>query len=135
MYDCLYYSKKFRTLNIIDEETGKYLAIEVDTSLSVDRVIRVLDRLQTKKGLPKQIRVDNGPELISANLLNCYENNPTLLCHIQLGKLQQNGFIEQFNSSFRHECLNAYLFRTLIEVRDLTWFCFKIITKTGHIKI
>ncbi len=66
MHDSLYCGKRFRLLNIIDEETRECLAIEVDTSLPAERVIRVLERLK----IPKKIRVDNGTELISANLLN-----------------------------------------------------------------
>lgn len=64
MHDSLYCSKRFRTLNIIDEGTRECLAIEVGTSLPAERVIRGFERLKTDRGLPKQIRVDNGPELI-----------------------------------------------------------------------
>lgn len=122
MHDSLYCGKRFRTLNIIDEGTHECLAIEVDTSLPAERVIRVLERLKAERGLPKQIRVDNGPELISVNLLNYCEDNQILLCHIQPGKPQQNGFIERFNGSFRREFLNAYLFESLSKVRELAWF-------------
>ncbi|UNH25633.1 IS3 family transposase [Moellerella wisconsensis] len=122
MHDSLYCGKRFRTLNIIDEGTRECLAIEVDTSLPAERVIRVLERLKAERGLPKQIRVDNGPELISVNLLNYCEDNQILLCHIQPGKPQQNGFIERFNGSFRREFLNAYLFESLSQVRELAWF-------------
>ena len=73
-------------------------------------------------GLPKQIRVDNGPELISVSLLTYCEDNQILLCHIQPGKPQQNGFIERFNGSFSREFLNAYLFESLSQVRELAWF-------------
>ncbi|SST05392.1 Transposase-like protein [Acinetobacter baumannii] len=118
----LYCGKRFRALNIIDEGTRECLAIEVDTSLLAERVIRVLERLKTERGLPKQIRVDNGPELISVNLLNYSENNQVLLCHIQLVKPQQNGSIERFNGSFRSEFLNAYLFESLSQVRELALF-------------
>lgn len=62
IHDSLYCGKRFRILNIIDEGTRECLAIEVDTSLPADRVIRVLERLKTERGLPKQIQVDNGPE-------------------------------------------------------------------------
>ncbi|MTC12668.1 DDE-type integrase/transposase/recombinase [Providencia stuartii] len=96
-HDSLYCGKRFRILNIIDEGTRECLAIEVDTSLSAERVIRVLERLKVDRGVPKQIRVDNGPELISTNLLNYCTNNQIELCHIQTSKPQQNGFIEQFN--------------------------------------
>ncbi|CDG22327.1 conserved protein of unknown function [Xenorhabdus poinarii G6] len=122
MHDTLYCGKRFRTLNIIDEGTRECLSIEVDTSLPAERVIRVLERLKTQRGLPKQIRLDNGPECISINLLNYCENNQITLCHIQPGKPQQNGFIERFNGSFRREFLNAYLFESLSQVRELAWF-------------
>jgi isoquinoline 1-oxidoreductase alpha subunit len=41
--------------------------------------------------------------------------------YIQPGKPQQNGFVEHFNGSFRREFLNAYLFGTLTQVRDMAW--------------
>ncbi|HFT1684939.1 TPA: transposase, partial [Providencia stuartii] len=122
VHDSLYCGKRFRILNIIDEGTRECLAIEVDTSLPAERVIRVLERLKVDRGVPKQIRVDNGPELISTNLLNYCTNNQIELCHIQLGKPQQNSFIERFNGSFRREFLNAYLFESLSQVREMVWF-------------
>ena len=60
MHDSLYCGKTFRTLNIIDEGTRECLAIEVDSSLPAARVVRVLNRLKEERGLPKQIRMDNG---------------------------------------------------------------------------
>ena len=122
IHDSLYCGKRFRTLNIIDEGTRECLAIEVDTSLPAERVIRVLERLRMERGLPKQIRVDNGPELISINLLNYCKTHHVELCHIQPGKPQQNGFIERFNGSFRREFLNAYLFGSLSQVREMVLF-------------
>ncbi len=88
VHDSLYCGKRFRTLNIIDEGTRECLAIEVDTSLPAERVIKVLERLKVDRGVPKQIRVDNGPELISTNLLNYCTNNKIELCHTQPGKPQ-----------------------------------------------
>ena len=44
----------------VTETQPRALAIEVDTSLPAERVIRVLDQLKERRGLPKQIRVDNG---------------------------------------------------------------------------
>lgn len=109
MHDSLYCGKRFRTLYIIDEGTRECLTIEVDTSLPAERVIRVLERLKIDRGLPKQIRVDNGPELILVNLLNYCKNNRIKLCH-------------RFNCSFSREFLNAYLFESLSQDRELAWF-------------
>lgn len=122
MHDSLYCGKRFRTLNVLDESTRECLAIEVDTSLPAERVVRTLIRLKEERGLPKQLRVDNGPELISARLIDWCKEHHIELVHIQPGKPQQNGFIERFNGSFRREFLNAYLFESLTQVREMAWF-------------
>lgn len=41
------------------------LAIEVDTSLPAERVIRTLEQVVTWRGHPQAIRLDNGPELLA----------------------------------------------------------------------
>ena len=118
MHDTLYHGKRFRTLNVIDEGVREALAIEVDTSLPAERVIRVLEQLKESRPLPRQIRVDNGPELISAKLIAWCDNHQIRLHHIQPGKPMQNGYIERFNKSFRNEVLAANLFGSLSEVRE-----------------
>jgi putative transposase len=121
MHDTLYCGKRYRTLNVIDEGTRECLAIEVDTSLPAGRVTRVLARLKAERGLPEQIRVDNGPELIAAEFFDWCESNGVEVAYIQPGKPQQNGFVERFNGSFRREFLNAYLFESLSQVREMAW--------------
>ena len=59
--DALASGRRFRTLNIADDFSREAPAIEVDTSLGGVRVARVLDRLKIERGLPLQIRSDNGP--------------------------------------------------------------------------
>jgi len=121
MHDTLYCGKRFRTLNILDEGTRECLAIEIDTSLPAGRVVRTLEHLKTERGLPKQIRVDNGPELIAAEFYDWCDAHGIEVAYIQPGKPQQNGFVERFNGSFRREFLNAYLFESLNQVREMAW--------------
>ena len=121
MHDSLYCGRRFRTLNVLDEGTRECLALEIDTSLPAGRVVRALERLKEQRGLPRQIRVDNGPELISAEFSDWCQGNEVKIIYIQPGKPQQNGFVERFNGSFRREFLNAYLFDNLSQVREMAW--------------
>ncbi len=120
MSDALYHGTRFRTFNLIDDFNREILAIEVDTSLRAERVIRVLDRLKAERELPHMIRVDNGPELLSQQLHEWGKTNRVLIYHIQPGRPTQNAFIERFNRTYRNEVLNLYLFRSLEQVRELT---------------
>jgi putative transposase len=52
----------FRLLTVVDDFTRECLAIEVDTSLSGQRVARVLDQISRGRGLPERVVTDNGPE-------------------------------------------------------------------------
>lgn len=75
MHDTLYVGRQFRTLNVLDEGVREVLDIEIDTSLSGERVVRVLERLRSWRGLPEAIRCDNGPELMSAAFTTWCEKN------------------------------------------------------------
>ncbi len=121
MHDSLYVGRRFRTLNVLDEGVREVLDIEMDTSLSGERVVRVLERLKTWRGTPAAIRCDNGPELLSAAFVTWCEENAVEIRYIQPGKPNQNAFIERFNRTYREEVLSAYLFEDLDQVREITW--------------
>jgi putative transposase len=118
MSDSLWDGRRFRLLNIIDDYNREVLAIEADTSLPTLRLIRTLEYLKEFRGLPQMIRMDNGPEFISHQLDLWSKENKIDLLFIQPGKPMQNGFIERCNGNIRRELLNAYVFRTLTEVRE-----------------
>lgn len=120
MSDSLTSGRAFRTLNILDDYNREALWIEVDTSLPAERVIRVLEMLITWRGCPRQIRMDNGLELISHRLERWAEQHKIVLTHIQPGKPAQNACIERFNRTFREDVLDAYLFSSLREIRDIS---------------
>ena len=119
MCDSLVDGRKFRLLNIIDDYNRESLHIEVDTSLPALRVIRVLQQLMVRRGTPARIRVDNGPEFISDKLQMWCDEKNVRLQFIQPGKPVQNAFIERNNGSLRKELLDAYLFFSLAEVREM----------------
>jgi putative transposase len=120
MHDSLANGRTIRTLNIIDEFNREGLWIEVDTSIPAARVVRVLDMLALWRGYPKQLRLDNGPELISQTLADWAVEHDVALAFIQPGKPAQNAFIERFNRTYREAVLDAFLFHTVAEVQAIT---------------
>ena len=52
MSDTLYGGRRFRTFNLLDEGVREGLAIEIDTSLPAERVIRGLDHVTAWRGAP-----------------------------------------------------------------------------------
>jgi putative transposase len=120
MSDALVDGRKFRTFNVIDDCSRETLVVEIATSLSAPRVVRVLEGLIRQRGKPKTIRVDNGPEFTSAYFQWWCKGQGITIVYIQPGRPMQNGLIERFNGTYRTEILNAYLFFDLDEVRKLT---------------
>jgi putative transposase len=120
MGDSLYSGHAFRTLNILDDFNREGLAIEVDTSLPAERVVRVLNQLKAWRGVPESLRLDNGPEFVTQALRDWAQINGVLLDFIEPGKPVQNAYIERFNGSYRREVLDVYVFNTLEEVRTAT---------------
>jgi putative transposase len=118
-HDTLASGRSFRTLNLIDRFTRECLAIEVDTSLPAARVRRVLSRVVVVAGKPDSIRVDNGPEFVSAVLKGWAAEQHIELDFTTPGKPTENGHIESFNGKFRDECLSQQWFLSLADARAL----------------
>jgi putative transposase len=115
--DSLSSGRRFRTLNMVDDYTRECVAIEVDTSISGVRVVRVLEQVKQRRGLPRQIRSDNGPEFVS-RAVDQWAYEQGLQWHtIQPGRPMENGYIESFNARFRDECLNENWFTDLPDAR------------------
>jgi putative transposase len=118
MTDALSSGRRFRTLNIVDDYTRECLAIEVDTSIGGGRVVRVLEELKNRRGLPLKIRSDNGPEFVS-RAVDQWAYEQGLHWHtIQPGRPMENGYVESFNGRFRDECLNENWFIHLADARE-----------------
>ena len=119
MQDVLADGRRFRTLNVLDTVTRECLALEVDTSLPGQRVVRLLDQLILWHGAPKQITLDNGPEFTGQALDAWAYQHHVVLQFIDPGKPTQNGYLESFNGKFRDECLNVHWFRSLADARQI----------------
>lgn len=80
-------------------------------------VVETLEEAVREYGVPKTIRVDNGPEFISKELDLWAFTHGVTLDFSRPGKPTDNAFIESFNSRFRQECLNASWFLNLNDAR------------------
>lgn len=97
MHDQLSDGRSCRLFNLIDDFNREALAIEIDFSLPVNRVVRSLNQVIEWRGKPQLIRSDNGPEYISDTLKNWAKQQDIRLDYIQLGNPQQNAYIERYN--------------------------------------
>jgi putative transposase len=119
MSDALVYGRKVRILNVMDDYNREVLAVEADFSMPAEKVIGFMEQIIARRGKPKVIRVDNGPEYCSNAFCQWCERNGIRILYIQPGKPMQNGFIERLNRLFREDILDAYLFEDLEELRLL----------------
>ena len=110
---------RFRTLNIVDDYTRECVGQLVDTSISGQRLAAFLDTLGCQHGLPREIVLDNGPELTSKAMFLWSQKTGVKLNFIQPGKPVQNAFCESFNGTFLDNCLNQHWFMSLKEARTV----------------
>ena len=110
--------RRIRALAVVDECTRESLAIEVDTSLPGERVVRVIEQIAKQRGLPSEIISDNGPEFTGLVMDRWAYEHGVQLNFIQPGKPTQNAYIESFNGKLRDECLNENWFVSLWDARQ-----------------
>lgn len=115
-----YGGRRVRTFNLLAEGVRAGLAIEVDISLPAERVIRVLEQVPAWRGPPQTIRLNNGPEFLADRFAGWCADRGIALRYIQAGKPNQNAFVERFHRTFRHAVLDAYVFESLDQVREIS---------------
>ena len=121
MSDTLYVRRRFRTLNILDEDARERLGSEVDTPWPAERVIRVFNQVVARRGQPQAIRLDYVPELIADRFIMWCPMRAIELRYIQPGEADQNAFVEQSNRTYLlTEVQDAYLFEFLDQVREIS---------------
>jgi len=117
VHDQLVGGRRVKCLTLVDDFSRECLAIAVDTTITGEGVIRVLEHVAMDRPLPPAIVCDNGPEFASTALDRwAYEHN-VRLAFIEPGKPVQNPYVESFNGKFRDECLNENLFFDLRNAR------------------
>lgn len=121
MSDSLYHGRRFRTLNIIDDYNREICWLEIAMSITAENVVRVIDYIIEQRGKPQQLRVDNGPEFISECFVEFCRQKNIRIHYIQPGKPTQNAYIERFNRTYRTEVLDAYLFKSICDVKTITY--------------
>jgi len=120
MADQLFDGTRFRLFTLVDNFTRESLAIDVGQRFTGEAVCEVLDRVVAERGLPGEIRVDNGPEFTSKALDLWAYANEVKLDFSRPGKPTDNAYIESFNSLVRKECLNQHWFLSLQDAEEIT---------------
>jgi len=93
-------------------------AIEVDRSLTGQRVVAVLERAVARYGLPQILQVDNWPEFTLRALDTWAHRRGIKLAFSRPGTPTDYPFIEAFNGRVRQECLDQQWFYSLEEARE-----------------
>jgi len=118
--DQLASGRRFRVFNVIDDHNREAIAISPDYSIPGWKVTGAIREIISYRSKPARIRMDNGPEFRSTEMTEFCKAEGIEIIYIQPGKPMQNGYIERFNGSYRKEVLDAYLFHTLDEVREIS---------------
>ena len=111
--------RPLKWLAIMDEYTRECLALEVDRSMTAERVIDVLAELFRIRGVPKHIRSDNGPEFIAQAIRRWLGQAGVETLYIEPGSPWENGYAESFFSRLRDELTNREEFTNLAEAKHL----------------
>lgn len=115
--DQLFDDRRLRVLVIVENYTRECLALDASQRIHGIDVVTTLERITREHGVPKRIKVDNGPEFISKDLDRWAYWNHVELDFSRPGKPSDNALVEAFNSRFRQECLNQHWFMSLEDAR------------------
>ena len=107
-------------LSIVDEYTRECLCLKVDRSITSEDVIDTLAELFAMRGVPRNIRSDNGPEFIARAIQRWTKQLEIETLYIEPGSPWENGFAESFHSRLRDEFLATEVFESLAAAQKLT---------------
>lgn len=116
--DPLFDGPKIRILPIVDAFSKGPPAIGVRQRYHGKDVVDTLEQVTSVYGLPKTIRVDNGPEFISKDLDLWAWSKGVTLDFSRPGRPTDNAFVESFNGKVRAECIDQHWLLTLDDARS-----------------
>jgi transposase InsO family protein len=109
--------RSIRMLTLIDEFSRECLAIRVARRLGSYEIIETLADVMLFRGIPENIRSDNGSEFAAQELRKWLAKVGTGTLYIEPGSPWENGYCESFNGKLRDECLNGEIFYSLKEAQ------------------
>ncbi|MBF6303097.1 IS3 family transposase [Nocardia amamiensis] len=115
-FDSTIDGRAVKIASMVDEHTRESLLHLVERSITAERLVTGLEKVFAARGAPKVLRMDNGPEMISAALQRFCSNRVGMV-YIPPGTPWNNGFVESFNRRLRTECLNRNHWTNLLEAR------------------
>jgi putative transposase len=116
--DQLFDGSKIRILTIVDAFSKLSPSIDVRQRYRGSDVVNTLECVTAVYGLPKSIRVDQGPEFISKDLDLWAWSKGVTLDFSRPGKPTDNAFVESFNGKVRAECIDQNWFLSLDDARS-----------------
>jgi putative transposase len=111
--------RPLKWLSVVDEYTRECLVLEVRRGLTAAAVVTVLAGLVRRRGAPRHVRSDNGPEFIARAIRDWLAKEAVGALYIAPGAPWENGYAESFHSRLRDELLDAEEFGSLLEARVL----------------
>ncbi len=117
--DSDFLGRPLRFLTLVDEYTRECRLLEVERSMSGERIRDLIAEVIKVRGAPKHLRSDNGPEFIATKPKEFLEAAKAETLYIEPGSPWQNGYGESFNGRLRDELLNSEIFADLREAKEL----------------
>ena len=117
--DSDFLGRPLRFLTLVDEYTRECLLLEVERSMTGERIRDLIAEVIKLRGAPRHLRSDNGSEFIATKLKEFLDAAKVETLYIEPGSPWQNGYGESFNGRLRDELLNSEIFADLREAKSL----------------
>lgn len=115
-FDSTVDGRAVKIASMIAEHTQESLLHLVERSITSERLVAELEQVFAVHGAPKVLRLDNGPEMISA-ALQSFSADRVGISFIPPGTPWNNGYVESFNRRLRVECLDRNHWTNVLEAR------------------